>query len=332
MTNASDSLLAIVHLDDWREPKKSLVLPRSFKSPGPTQGMLYSQGQGVRKEGPVFPQFLSILTPSVSVTSSAGRTYVKIGKNPSGQSMPSRHNIAAWMLQNSDRHPRFHKGQTVKAFPLESRHPLEGSTDTGRSLPESWRAKVQPQLAANEPILAWFEPDLDHRLCFAERLVVLTDRRLLTYSDPEPNANSSAVLTNGSAAMSDGLGGNAEWQTFPHSKELELIGANMSAQGARSCRRSEATCPLAIYARCGGRGTSIRWAVQRCKKRLIQIRHEHLPKLRGGDYGGRRGMSVVQRDARASGDLFALSLDRVRQAADETDSVRVFADVVRNGD
>ncbi len=99
---------------------------------------------------------------------------------------------------------------------------MEGSTDTGQSLPEAWRANVQSQLAAGEPILAWFEPDLDLRMCFAEHVVVLTDRRLLTYGDPESKPQLSAILTNGSV-KSDGLGGKAEWQSFPLSKELDLF-------------------------------------------------------------------------------------------------------------
>ena len=68
------------------------------------------------------------------------------------------------------------------------RPPLEGPRDASRSLPEFWREQVQKQLAADETILAWFEPDLDQRLCFARRLVVLTDRRLFGYGETEPAA------------------------------------------------------------------------------------------------------------------------------------------------
>jgi ATP-binding cassette, subfamily B, bacterial len=100
---------------------------------------------------------------------------------------------------------------------------LEGSTDSDRSLPETWRGKIQSQLVANEPILAWFEPDLDHCLCFAERLVVLTDRRVLAFGEPEPHAPSaSAVEGNGSAAKSDGVAGDPQWQSWPISTEFAL--------------------------------------------------------------------------------------------------------------
>jgi ATP-binding cassette subfamily B protein len=100
---------------------------------------------------------------------------------------------------------------------------LQAVSDTGGSLPESWRASVQSQLVAHEPILAWFEPDLDLHLCFAERLVVLTDRRLLTFGDPEPTATSVAVETNGSASKSEGTTVKPQWQSWPLANHLELV-------------------------------------------------------------------------------------------------------------
>ena len=105
---------------------------------------------------------------------------------------------------------------------------MEGSTDAGRSLPESWRAEVREQLAAGEAILAWFEPDLDRRLCFARRLVVLTDRRLLAFGEPEaapvqpspaspsPSSPSPVFAT---AANADA---SARWQSWPLSDDLRL--------------------------------------------------------------------------------------------------------------
>jgi ATP-binding cassette subfamily B protein len=96
-------------------------------------------------------------------------------------------------------------------------------TETGGSLPESWRAKVQSQLVADEPILAWFEPDLDLRLCFAERLVVLTDRRLLSFGDPEPKATSATTEMNGSDPKIDGAPLKPQWQSWLVDKGLELL-------------------------------------------------------------------------------------------------------------
>jgi ATP-binding cassette subfamily B protein len=100
---------------------------------------------------------------------------------------------------------------------------LEGSTDSDRRLPETWRGKIQSQLVANEPILAWFEPDLDHRLCFAERLVVLTDRRVLAFGEPESLAISAPPAErNSSTAANDGAAGDAFWQSWPIASELAL--------------------------------------------------------------------------------------------------------------
>jgi ATP-binding cassette subfamily B protein len=85
---------------------------------------------------------------------------------------------------------------------------LEGPIDAARSLPDAWRDDVRSQLVAGEPILAWFEPDLDQRLCFARRLVVLTDRRLLTYGEPETDHDTTRVATvsNGASSLiGDGL-------------------------------------------------------------------------------------------------------------------------------
>ena len=74
---------------------------------------------------------------------------------------------------------------------------MDGPIDPARSLPEFWRNDVQSQLHDGERLLAWFEPDLDQRLIYAKRLVVLTDRRLLGYGEIEttirPHANGSAV-------------------------------------------------------------------------------------------------------------------------------------------
>ena len=47
------------------------------------------------------------------------------------------------------------------------------------SLPDAWRALVQPQLAEGETILTWMEIDLDARLHFSEALLLITDQRLL---------------------------------------------------------------------------------------------------------------------------------------------------------
>ena len=49
-------------------------------------------------------------------------------------------------------------------------------------LPEEWRDPVLARLKTGERVLAWFAPDLDERLQFAEGLLILTGHRLLAFS------------------------------------------------------------------------------------------------------------------------------------------------------
>ncbi len=64
------------------------------------------------------------------------------------------------------------------------------------SLPEAWQKILPPfreaaeaELLAGESILAWMEPDLDAQLNFAHGLVILTDRRVLSF-DPAQGGGS----------------------------------------------------------------------------------------------------------------------------------------------
>ena len=47
------------------------------------------------------------------------------------------------------------------------------------SVPEEWRAGLAAQLAGDETLLDWFEPDLDEALRFGRGLVALSDQRLV---------------------------------------------------------------------------------------------------------------------------------------------------------
>ena len=85
---------------------------------------------------------------------------------------------------------------------------MDGPTDPARSLPEFWRNDVQQQLQDGERLLAWFEPDLDQRLIYAKRLVVLTDRRLLGYGEIETTVR---VHANGDAVDGAPLANHAAW-------------------------------------------------------------------------------------------------------------------------
>ncbi len=50
-------------------------------------------------------------------------------------------------------------------------------------IPQRWTAEVEASLQDGETVLAWFAPDLDEHLHYAESLVVLTAHRLLGFSD-----------------------------------------------------------------------------------------------------------------------------------------------------
>ena len=51
------------------------------------------------------------------------------------------------------------------------------------TIPTRWNAELEAALETDERVLAWFAPDLDERLHYSDNLVVLTDHRLLSFSD-----------------------------------------------------------------------------------------------------------------------------------------------------
>src|SRR3954454_10196902 len=67
---------------------------------------------------------------------------------------------------------------------------LKVSQDSWETLPRH-HDDLRQQLQPGELLLAWFEPDLDHRLHYVTGLVVLTDRRVLT-PDPTPTNGAPA--------------------------------------------------------------------------------------------------------------------------------------------
>ncbi|HEY2881574.1 MAG TPA: ABC transporter ATP-binding protein [Pirellulales bacterium] len=69
------------------------------------------------------------------------------------------------------------------------------SDDAWASLPAPWPARLKAELAADEKLIAWFQPDLDLQLHFVAGFVALTDRRLLSYETA-----SSAIDGGGTAA------------------------------------------------------------------------------------------------------------------------------------
>ncbi|HEY4233003.1 MAG TPA: ABC transporter ATP-binding protein [Lacipirellulaceae bacterium] len=79
------------------------------------------------------------------------------------------------------------------------------SPDEPAALPEGWRRPLEAELADGERIIAWFDPDLNARLHFAEGLVVLTDQRILSGLGPE--AEEAQRSRTGSIAVS--------WDSWP---------------------------------------------------------------------------------------------------------------------
>src|SRR5256885_1763069 len=53
-------------------------------------------------------------------------------------------------------------------------------TDPWKTLPQGRHGDVTAQLEPGEPLLAWFAPDLNQQLRYADELVLLTDRRVLS--------------------------------------------------------------------------------------------------------------------------------------------------------
>jgi ATP-binding cassette, subfamily B, bacterial len=85
-------------------------------------------------------------------------------------------------------------------------------------LPEAWQRSLQPQLAADEQPIAWFDPDLNSRLHFADGIVVLTNQRILSGTGPE--AAESKHSRAGSIA--------ATWESWP----LESVASIRSREQA----------------------------------------------------------------------------------------------------
>jgi ATP-binding cassette subfamily B protein len=59
-------------------------------------------------------------------------------------------------------------------------------------LPDDWRREAEAHLEPGEPLLAWFEPDLDERLAYGRGLVLLTERRVLAREVRQRDENGSA--------------------------------------------------------------------------------------------------------------------------------------------
>ena len=134
-------------------------------------------------------------------------------------------------------------------------------------IPDAWRIRVRQVLAADEPVLAWFEPDLDARLFFTRGLVVLTDRRLLEWNAAQPGPESAParqwpLRTDlslqhtdhagvGQLELHDASSRLASWRyTLAHQASVNVLTTEFARQqgaylaGRRLAPRELAGCPV----------------------------------------------------------------------------------------
>jgi ATP-binding cassette, subfamily B, bacterial len=95
-----------------------------------------------------------------------------------------------------------------------------GTTDLTAALP-LWWPLAQAELAPDEKSIAWFEPDLNSKLEFADGLVVLTDRRLLAGVPADPVSITVAQQP-----------ANLTWNSWPLDQVAKLRARESAGLGA----------------------------------------------------------------------------------------------------
>ena len=70
---------------------------------------------------------------------------------------------------------------------------MDSPIDERGSLPGPWRDEIAAGLGADERVLAWFQPDLDNSLHYAEGLLVLTNQRLALHGAAGPDGPPAPV-------------------------------------------------------------------------------------------------------------------------------------------
>ena len=78
---------------------------------------------------------------------------------------------------------------------------MDQPLDDGQRMPANWRRQVGEQLEADEAVSAWFLSDLDGELHYAEGIVVLTNRRLLSFSNAAANQTALSWRLDGVSAL-----------------------------------------------------------------------------------------------------------------------------------
>ncbi|MBL8797140.1 MAG: ABC transporter ATP-binding protein [Planctomycetia bacterium] len=122
-------------------------------------------------------------------------------------------------------------------------------------MPGHWTAALQGRLQTGERLLAWFEPDLDHRLHFSQHLVALTDRRFLGLDgaaepprewllDPAQVLRSAEQSGLGTLELSDPNGQLSTWRytAARHAAARALVQCWDSMRGAAT-EAAQSVCP-----------------------------------------------------------------------------------------
>ncbi len=74
---------------------------------------------------------------------------------------------------------------------------MDRPSDDAKRVPAEWHELISSQLEPGEAVVAWFLPNLDLELRYAQSMVVLTDRRLLSFK-PDGPASSDGQTAPGS--------------------------------------------------------------------------------------------------------------------------------------
>ncbi|HEY3439473.1 MAG TPA: ABC transporter ATP-binding protein [Paludibaculum sp.] len=151
---------------------------------------------------------------------------------------------------------------------------LTESADTWAACPDWVRSLLAETLEAGETPVTWFEPDLDSRLRYAPAVVVLSDRRLLSYQWPEGTRQNGRPAgepeSRHSCALSPDLELVQRDNTGVGKLELALAGELISswrytaARAAGARRLSDALSALQRYGKVGAAPVAARPASLEC--------------------------------------------------------------------
>jgi len=102
---------------------------------------------------------------------------------------------------------------------------LNSTHDSWENLPQNLRGVVEANLIVGELPLVWFEPDLDEQMQYAQGLVVLTDRRLLSVGPVIASSDADLLLEKSFRAWTVNTTLVLRTKEYPGTGILELLGA-----------------------------------------------------------------------------------------------------------